>query len=92
MGRLLGRELRLGVGVGRRLSAGRGRRGTVVDVGLRVREGLLVGMHLKAVVAWRRPCWGRGVEVGLRACGLFGVSHGEERSGGVVVQCCQSNA
>lgn len=77
MSRLLGRELRLSVWR-RLLSTGSNWRGTVVDIGLRVWDGLLVRMHSEAVVAWRRPWWGRGIEVALGSCGLFAVCHDEE--------------
>lgn len=58
-----------------RLGLIRGRRRIVVELGVGVWEGLLVGMHREAVVAWWRARGRRWVVVPLCTRGLLGVSH-----------------
>lgn len=66
MGRLVGLEL-----------SGRRRRRIVVELGVGVWEGLLVGMHCEAVVAWGRARGRRWGVLLLCTRGLLGVYHGK---------------
>lgn len=51
-------------------------RSAIVELRMGLWNGLLVRMRSQAVVAWWRP-WRRGrVVVGLGACGIFAVCHG----------------
>lgn len=55
-----------------------GIRSSVIELRMRLGNGLLVRMQSQAVVAWWRSWRRRWVVVALRACGIFAVCHDDD--------------
>lgn len=71
---LLGR--RLGLSMLLRLGVTRGQWSVVIQLRVKLWDGLLVRMHVQAIVAWGRARGRRRKGVALRAGGLLAVCHG----------------